>query len=367
MRGTVALILATTTLLGVQGCAGKKTDEERLIGSWRVVQVRTNGTETRTELLAASRWTVDKNGKISTVVGDQPKAGTFQVVGPGQLDTEFGPHESLLCLFQFEDDDHLTLCFSTNPQARGRPAELTGAAGSNQILVRLVRARPGEEEPTDVEFADYNAARSKTGEAGAASQIQYNLGLIARAFRDYHDAYGKLPARALYSADGQKLLSWRVDILPFLGQMQLYKEFKLDQPWDSPHNQQLIGRMPSVYAPVASEPQVPGWTYCQVFTGPNTLFDGINRMQFADITDGLEHTLLVVEAHEAVLWTKPDDLAVPPPKEPMPPLGGQFEDVFYFALCDGTVESARRRLPSALLRGLVTPRGGESIDHRKLK
>src|SRR5258705_440975 len=32
---------------------------------------------------------------------------------------------------------------------------------------------------------------------------------------------------------GRALLSWRVAILPFLGQELLYREFRLDEAWDS--------------------------------------------------------------------------------------------------------------------------------------
>src|SRR5205823_10918869 len=46
---------------------------------------------------------------------------------------------------------------------------------------------------------------------------------------------------------GKPLLSWRVHLLPFLEQDNLYKQFHLDEPWDSEHNKKLIARMPPVY------------------------------------------------------------------------------------------------------------------------
>ena len=36
-------------------------------------------------------------------------------------------------------------------------------------------------------------------------------------------------------------------ILPFLEQQALYSKFKLDEPWDSPHNKALISEMPPTY------------------------------------------------------------------------------------------------------------------------
>ena len=44
-------------------------------------------------------------------------------------------------------------------------------------------------------------------------------------------------------------LTWRVAILPDLGQKALYDKFHLDEPWDSEHNLTLLDQMPDVYAP----------------------------------------------------------------------------------------------------------------------
>src|SRR5262245_14014609 len=68
---------------------------------------------------------------------------------------------------------------------------------------------------------------------------QDNMKQIGKALRDYHDTFGHLPAQAICDKDGKQLLSWRVALLPFLEQDVLYKQFKLDEPWDGPHNIQL--------------------------------------------------------------------------------------------------------------------------------
>src|SRR5262249_29159759 len=46
------------------------------------------------------------------------------------------------------------------------------------------------------------------------------------------------------------LLSWRVAILPYIGQRALYQRFRLNEPWDSKHNKKLLAQMPKVFAPV---------------------------------------------------------------------------------------------------------------------
>ena len=46
------------------------------------------------------------------------------------------------------------------------------------------------------------------------------------------------------SADEKPLLSLRVHVLPDLGYEELYREFHLDEPWDSEHNAKLVAKMP---------------------------------------------------------------------------------------------------------------------------
>jgi hypothetical protein len=53
---------------------------------------------------------------------------------------------------------------------------------------------------------------------------------------NYHGEHGRLPPAAVCGPDGTPLLSWRVLILPFIEQQALYRQFKLDEPWDGPHN-----------------------------------------------------------------------------------------------------------------------------------
>jgi len=73
---------------------------------------------------------------------------------------------------------------------------------------------------------------------------------IAQGFARYHEDHGHFPAASTYSADGKPLLSWRVALLPYIGHEKLYREFKLDEAWNSPHNRPLLDRMPMAYGGV---------------------------------------------------------------------------------------------------------------------
>ena len=63
---------------------------------------------------------------------------------------------------------------------------------------------------------------------------------IGAAIRRYAVEYDHYPPQATTSAEGVPLLSWRVLILPFLGEQELYRRFRLDEPWNSPHNVPLL-------------------------------------------------------------------------------------------------------------------------------
>src|SRR5439155_20075506 len=117
-------------------------------------------------------------------------------------------------------------------------------------------------------------------------------------------------APSLVVKDGNALLSWRVAILPYLGESEtkLYNEFKQDEPWDSPHNKKLLARMPKIYAPPGMTTREPYSTFYQVFLGPHAAFEQHQALSFDDFPDGIAKTILIVEAACAVPWTKPDDL-----------------------------------------------------------
>ncbi|HKB04137.1 MAG TPA: DUF1559 domain-containing protein, partial [Gemmataceae bacterium] len=63
---------------------------------------------------------------------------------------------------------------------------------------------------------------------------------------------------------GKPLLSWRVELLPYMEQADLYKQFRRDEPWDSEHNLQLLAKMPDVFR-VGFEPKGATHTYYQRF------------------------------------------------------------------------------------------------------
>jgi tetratricopeptide (TPR) repeat protein len=187
-----------------------------------------------------------------------------------------------------------------------------------------------------------------------------NLHRIALAMHVYHDRHGTLPPAAIHGRDGKPLLSWRVAILPDLGEEALYREFKLDQPWDSPHNKKLLARIPKVYVSPRGAARESSTTYYQVFHGKGAAFEGTRGVNLQDFPDGIANTLLVVEAGEPVPWTQPKDLDFAPDRAP-PRLKGPFKSFVQAAFADGSVRTIKSNISETVLRALITRNGGEVL------
>ncbi len=257
---------------------------------------------------------------------------------------------------------------------------------------------------------------------GANEEIPYYIRdqfqRLSTALLAYHADKGNFPPVALYDKDGKALLSWRVLILPYMEQRpgdlpqegdgpftavkvqafnevkgggqppvqqtfaDLFKQFKLDEPWDSLHNKKLIERMPR---PFRIEFTATNWrmhlewkTGAQVFSGATTLFPGRNGVSKGQVRDGIDSTIAVLfrdDAASAVPWTKPADIPFSADK-PLPKLfqipsamqqvphindSSRVTPSLFAIMADGQI----RRFPSDFdekdFKGLITINGGEKV------
>jgi Protein of unknown function (DUF1559) len=186
---------------------------------------------------------------------------------------------------------------------------------------------------------------------------------MVMAMHNYQAEHGRLPSAVVYGKDGKPLHSWRVLLLPYIAQEELYKEFNLDEPWDSPHNLQLLPRMPATYAPPPGKAwRVPAHhTVCQVFVGEGAAFEGREGLRMPnDFPDGPSSTFLVVEAGDPVPWTKPADLRYDA-DGPLPNLRCLFKDGFRACLADGSRRWVSKGTSEADLRAAITRNGKDTF------
>ncbi|MBN2216637.1 MAG: DUF1559 domain-containing protein [Pirellulales bacterium] len=189
-----------------------------------------------------------------------------------------------------------------------------------------------------------------------------NLKQIGLAMHTWHIAHNAFPPAASRDKDGKPLLSWRVHILPYIEEEKLYREFHLDEPWDSPHNKKLIGRMPMVYRDPAGR-AAKGATRYQVPVGPGTLFEGKQGRSIRDVTDGTTNTIMTVEtdAAHAVPWTKPDDWHCDLEKPTAGLVDG--DSTVRIGMADGCVRNFQAdTIAPELFKGVLTISGGEPVN-----
>ena len=196
-------------------------------------------------------------------------------------------------------------------------------------------------------------------ERQAANQVKQ----IVIAFHNYHDGHKALPPAVFTDKAGKPLLSWRVHLLPYLDQNDLYKQFHLDEPWDSEHNKKLIARMPKVFAsPDRPELALQGKTTYLVPVGKETAFPGTTAIAIRDMTDGTSNTIVLVDAaaDRAVIWTKPDDLPLDL-DNPSKGLSLSVRKKYLVGMGDGSVRWLNSDISKTTLRAAFTRAGGEVL------
>ncbi|HEV7225923.1 MAG TPA: DUF1559 domain-containing protein, partial [Pirellulales bacterium] len=196
--------------------------------------------------------------------------------------------------------------------------------------------------------------------AAQRAQSQNNMKQLMLAMHNYADVNKHFPAAVIIGPDGKTPHSWRVALLPYLEQEPLYRQYKMDEPWDSDANKKVLEQWPAVFRHPGADPNVKNTSYFAV-TGETTIFPGTKGSRFAEIPDGMSNTIALVEAQRPIPWTKPEDIPYDPAK-PLPKFGGYDPLVFVAALADGSVRNISQNIDEKLLRALITKAGGEAVQ-----
>ncbi|MEX2561396.1 MAG: DUF1559 domain-containing protein, partial [Pirellulales bacterium] len=194
-----------------------------------------------------------------------------------------------------------------------------------------------------------------------------SLRQIGIAMDHYHDQHGTLPPAFIPEENGQPMHSWRVLLLPYIGQQGLYDQYDFNEAWDGPNNSRLAASMPPEYACPSSSSLGQGITSYVVVAGQGTAFDGSKATSLGQITDGAANTLLVVESSGTQInWLEPRDLDLAQMNFAIN--GGGTEISSYHPrganalFADGSVHFLSDTLPPQTLQGLLTIQGGEQVS-----
>jgi hypothetical protein len=200
-------------------------------------------------------------------------------------------------------------------------------------------------------------------------QAENQLKQMSIAMVSYADVNGgHLPASVKYGLDNKRLWSWRVEVLPHLGEFNIYQQLLLspDDAWDSPVHAAAIAVTPKRYRlPREAETNQ---TCFKVFEGPGGSFDarspvGPRFPHFINIARGAANVILIAEAADAAHWASPVDITIsldPDNPESFPPtaLGGHFDDRFVVGMADSSARTLNRKISPHTLAWAICPTTG---------
>lgn len=212
-----------------------------------------------------------------------------------------------------------------------------------------------------------------------------NLRTIGLALHNYHAQYGRFPPAYVADAKGRPMHSWRVLILPYLGESDaknVYQQYRFDEPWNSPHHQKLAAQVPFAFRCVTTsvaEPGAPLATHYVAVTGPGTAWPGPTGACVKDMVDGTSKTIQLVKiADSDIHWMEPSDvtleeaLAEQSGARAVPSSHHYVERTYFFTstypltghvlLADGSHRCLRKRPSREDLAASLSIAGGETLD-----
>ena len=193
-----------------------------------------------------------------------------------------------------------------------------------------------------------------------------NLKMIALGFESFEEVHDFLPSVRTKLPNYQYPVSWRVAILPYIGEEDLYNRYRFDEPWYGENNEKLLKELPDVYRH-RSQLQTAGLANYVVIAGKDTVTgDGDSKTKLKEVRDDKNSTILVAETLARIPWLSPGDVEFGPEK-PTPELGGINPSGFQVAMVDGSVQRIPSDTSDAALRAMFTKSGGETVEKNKGK
>ena len=169
------------------------------------------------------------------------------------------------------------------------------------IISRRARSRMIGDKYSALILPAVDAAEEASNRARCLEQLR----CISLAMLLYECDHGTLPPTYTADAAGNPLHSWRVLLLPYLGQEKIYERIRLNEPWDSDYNQQFHDEDVAFYRCPSVETAKPGETTYSVVVGPDMPFEGGEGKELADFGPDSEDMILLVERAVPVCWMEP--------------------------------------------------------------
>ncbi len=188
-----------------------------------------------------------------------------------------------------------------------------------------------------------------------------NMKWIGLALRQYEIDHGTFPPAFIPGDDEQPSHSWRVLLLPYLNQQDLYDRYRFDEPWDGPNNSKLAAMMPDVFrCPACIGETPPTHTNYVACLHNDSVLSGSVPNARSSIDDPIRGTLLISETRtHAVHWMSPFDLPSTEMYAEIADGMGIHDRGFNAVMADGAALFLPRTITPSDFESLVTRSGNE--------
>lgn len=192
-----------------------------------------------------------------------------------------------------------------------------------------------------------------------------NVRSISLAVLNYESTYGHFPPAYQVDENGVPMHSWRVLILPFLGEQELYEKYDFNEPWDGPNNSKLAAEIPKCFQ-CPEHPAGPGdsTTNYVAVIGQETMWPFDRSRKIDEVTDGVANTLLIVESDKnRTHWMRPGDVSLAKlllgNQANATAISSKHSCVAVVGFADCHTLSVSQEVDRATLKGFLTVAGGE--------
>jgi hypothetical protein len=215
-----------------------------------------------------------------------------------------------------------------------------------------------------VMFAILWPAVSRVREAASRQQSGNNMKQIALGMHNYESMKNALHKPSLEPPPGSPIilnndrLSWRVSMLPYIGEESHFKQFQLNEPWNSAANSGPSSQPAKVYYDAIDGP-ISAKTRYRCFYDNGALFDSTVQITFRSVTDGLANTIAYLDTSDEVPWAQFNEFKFDP-NGPVPAIGNPKRDVAIVAMADGSVRFVKKSINPQVLKAAITRNGGEA-------